>query len=233
MPNTVLYNFPYPALSDAPNGPVQIQALAQAVENKISQMDTTVNSAIVYTNDLASIVGPVAGRVAFLTTSNAFFKYSGTQWLSYNPIAHLYQTSGGTQSIANSTPTAISFNAQIVDDLNGHQNSPNPTRYTPSVSGYYKAWGLIAYPASGAFDILAQFRKNGAVVVGAAPYGGTRTASSGFIAMTAQSQATFSMNGTTDYLELWTNQNSGGALSTFSNGTDQQSVMRIERIGPL
>jgi hypothetical protein len=229
----VLYNFPYPSLSDAPNGPAQIQALAQAVENKIAQMDTTVNSAVVYTNNLATIGAPITDQIAFLTTSNSFFKYNGTSWLSYNPICHLYQTSGGTQSIPNITPTAISFNAEIVDDLNGHQNAPNPTRYTPPVSGYYACWGLIALPATGSYDFLAQFRKNGSLVVGAAPYGGARTFSSGFIAVTAQSSATFPMNGTTDYIELWTNQNSGGSITTFSNGTDQQSAMRITRIGPL
>lgn len=41
MPTTPVYAFPYPALSDSPNGPVQFQALAEAVENKIVTVDAT------------------------------------------------------------------------------------------------------------------------------------------------------------------------------------------------
>ena len=233
MPNTVLYNFPYPALSDAPNGPVQIQALAQAVENKISTMDTIVNSAVIYTSSLGSITSPVVDQIAYLTSSRAFFRWDGSNWLSFNPVCHLYQTSVGTQSLVNITATAITFTGEIVDDLNGHSSAPNPSRYTPPVAGYYECFGTVVLGATGAYDFLAQFRKNGNVVLGAAPYGSTRTFASGFVAVTAQAFATFSMNGTTDYIELWTNQNSGGPISTFSNGTDQQSSMRITRIASL
>lgn len=38
MPNTPIYSFPYPALSDAPNGPSQMQALATAVENTVNTL---------------------------------------------------------------------------------------------------------------------------------------------------------------------------------------------------
>lgn len=233
MPTTVIYNFPYPALGDAPNGPVQIQALAQAVENKIATMDTVINAAVIYTSNLASIISPIVNQIAFLTTSQSFFKWNGATWVSYNPVCHAYQTSVGTQSLVTSTATAITFDGEIVDDISGHSTSVNPSRYTPNVPGYYACWGIVVLPATGAYDFLAQFRKNGNLVVGAAPYGSTRTFASGFTAVTAQAGATLSMNGTTDYIELWTNQNSGGPISTFSNGTDQQSAMRITRIGPL
>ena len=42
MPSTPTYAFPYPALSDSPNGPVEIQALALALETKIILMDAAV-----------------------------------------------------------------------------------------------------------------------------------------------------------------------------------------------
>lgn len=41
MPTTPVYSFPYPSLSDPPNGPAQFQALATAVENKIITIDST------------------------------------------------------------------------------------------------------------------------------------------------------------------------------------------------
>lgn len=41
---TPVYAFPYPELTDPPNGPSQIQALATAVENKFVTVDSTVSS---------------------------------------------------------------------------------------------------------------------------------------------------------------------------------------------
>ncbi|MGV9364531.1 hypothetical protein [Amycolatopsis sp. NPDC003731] len=42
MPNTPVYSLPYPASTDAPNGPAQIQALATAVENKFVSNDAAI-----------------------------------------------------------------------------------------------------------------------------------------------------------------------------------------------
>lgn len=42
MPSTPTYGFPYPALSDPPNGASQIQALATALESKFVTVDGTV-----------------------------------------------------------------------------------------------------------------------------------------------------------------------------------------------
>lgn len=42
MPNTPVYALPYPALSDTPNGPAQIGALATATETAIGGVSTTV-----------------------------------------------------------------------------------------------------------------------------------------------------------------------------------------------
>lgn len=39
MPTTPTYGLPYPALSDAPNGPSQIQALATEVEVELTRVD--------------------------------------------------------------------------------------------------------------------------------------------------------------------------------------------------
>lgn len=38
MPNTPVYSWPYPALSDTPNGPTQMQSLAVAVENTVQSL---------------------------------------------------------------------------------------------------------------------------------------------------------------------------------------------------
>lgn len=144
------------------------------------------------------------------------------------PYVHLYQSSTGTQTIANTTPTAVTFNAEVIDNPAGtgfHSTVSNISRVTPTVAGRYFLVGGVCFPAAGTGSFVAQFRKNGAVVLGAAPYQDKQLYTSSFIALMAQSHATLVANGTTDYFELWTNQNSGGNLTTFSNTTDQHSYL--------
>ncbi len=44
MPSTPTYGLPYPALSDPPNGPAQIQALAEEVETELTRIDATADA---------------------------------------------------------------------------------------------------------------------------------------------------------------------------------------------
>ncbi|MFI5561499.1 hypothetical protein ACIA2T_19650 [Amycolatopsis japonica] len=46
MPSTPTYAFPYPALTDPPNGAAQIQALATQVESKLSITDANVSTVL-------------------------------------------------------------------------------------------------------------------------------------------------------------------------------------------
>lgn len=67
MPTTPTYGIPYPALTESPNGPAQMQALAEEVETEIARVDGDIAG---LTTDLAALdteVGPV------------------TEWASYVP----------------------------------------------------------------------------------------------------------------------------------------------------
>lgn len=44
MPSTTVYNLRYPALSDAPDGPAQIQALAEDVEAELVRVDADITA---------------------------------------------------------------------------------------------------------------------------------------------------------------------------------------------
>jgi len=144
------------------------------------------------------------------------------------PYLHAYQSS--TQSIANTTDTAITMGAEILDTISGHSTVSNTSRYTPNVAGYYRCIGNVAWAGSTAGDRAAQFRLNGSAAATNAPYapmpalnGAAFLGGSSGLAV-----ATFQMNGTTDYIELWGSQNSGGSLSTNVTGTN--SFMIIEWI---
>lgn len=75
MATTANQGLPYPALTDSPNGPTQMQALAQAVETKLVMVfaDAT-------TRD-QKISAPVAGMLAYLTNPGVYVWYNGSSWV--------------------------------------------------------------------------------------------------------------------------------------------------------
>lgn len=62
---TPIYGFAYPGVGDSPNGPAQIQALAEAVESKLALTDASVTA--------------VGTRVAKLEGENAYYKQTAAQ----------------------------------------------------------------------------------------------------------------------------------------------------------
>ena len=104
MAVTPTYNFPYPSLSDPPNGPAQIGALALAVEDELERIDNAILPQIPWVNSLASISNPIAGMVAWLTTTRNFYRYVGSgTWILVGSIggrtvatAGVVQTTAGT-----------------------------------------------------------------------------------------------------------------------------------------
>lgn len=132
------------------------------------------------------------------------------------PTLHMYQTT--TQSLTNAVWAAIAMQAEFLDTVGGHNTGVNPSRYTPNRAGYYQLLGQVAFAVNATGDRGAQFRKNGAQI-DQAPYGVFRAPSSGSFFGAAMASAIVQLNGTTDYIELWGIQTSGGALSTaYSSG---------------
>lgn len=82
MAVTPIYNLPFPILSDPPNGPAQIGALAQAVENELNRIDTAILPTIIYTSNVNTIVNPTLNAVAYDTTRRTFYRYTGAVWAS-------------------------------------------------------------------------------------------------------------------------------------------------------
>ncbi|WP_239404551.1 hypothetical protein [Frankia sp. Cj3] len=74
MPTTPVQALPYPASTDAPNGPVQLQALGLAVEPKLMMVFSTA------TDRDAKITAPTAGMVCWLQTPGCQAFYDGSAW---------------------------------------------------------------------------------------------------------------------------------------------------------
>lgn len=131
-------------------------------------------------------------------------------FLLNKPSAVLYQTTA--QSIPNTGPVALQFNATQSDFYGGHSNSTNNTRYTAQVPGEYwvVANGLLVSASGG--DRSLQIYKNGTGL------------STSFIVDPAASTAYGAMGTLTatlvqmavgDYVEAWIGQNTATALNTY------------------
>jgi hypothetical protein len=138
-------------------------------------------------------------------------------FLANVPIFVAYQS--GAQSIANNTLAALSLDATVIDSYGGHSNTVNNSRYTPTVAGYYLVIGSYGQAANGAGNRFVLIYKNGTRVnLGQAGGAAAGAANTGSI----QSAALVQCNGSTDYIEVWAFQSSGGALNTDPTMTGMQ-----------
>ena len=121
-------------------------------------------------------------------------------------------------SIANNTPTKIQFNSKDFDTANCYDASTN-YRFTPNVAGYYQI-NVQIRDASGVGSgyLGCQLYKNGSV------YKQSQGAVGG-AGLSVNTSVVLYMNGTTDYLEVYGVQNSGGSMNigsgslTYFNGS--------------
>lgn len=88
MPTTPIFAFPYPALTDAPNGAAQIQALAEAVETELNATNADVTAVQTVTNKFAT----------------------GATVQNFQPALANFATTGYTETFTTSnTPAAVAF----------------------------------------------------------------------------------------------------------------------------
>jgi len=82
MPSTPTFSLPYPALTDPPNGPTQMQALALQVEEVMSLRPvSSLPAAGDYTNQLL-----------LSTADNRFYRWTGSAWVKATAHARYVRT---------------------------------------------------------------------------------------------------------------------------------------------
>lgn len=124
------------------------------------------------------------------------------------------RVTGAAQSIANSMPAAITFNATRWD-TNTFFAVANPTRLTFNKAGTYLIGFNVGFAQNGTGERLAWIRLNGTTNIG----GSLRFASNpnGFTVLNGAITWQFNVG---DYIELLVEQSSGGALSVNATGDD-------------
>lgn len=78
MPATPKYALPYPTLDDPPNGPAQLQSLAQATENAIP----TLNAVLTYASASArdAVASPADGTIAYTQDDDMLWARVNGAW---------------------------------------------------------------------------------------------------------------------------------------------------------
>ena len=119
------------------------------------------------------------------------------------------------QTINNATDTKVQINVESFDTDSCFDNSTN-YRFTPTVAGYYQVNGNVIY-AGGTTggNVFARIHKNGSTYV----LGGLGNTGLTGVGASAHVSALVYMNGTTDYLELYTSQ-FFGVSKALQTGSD-------------
>lgn len=140
--------------------------------------------------------------------------YVGTNVGATGPAFSAYGTT--VQTLTTATATKITLSNKSFDTNNNFDATTN-YRFTPTVAGYYLFIGSLAFVNANAFNQVTLY-KNGAFTAVSANGGGT-------VLGVVTVSAILYMNGSTDYVELYGAQYSGGnqntspaSQNTFLNG---------------
>ncbi|SBW18555.1 hypothetical protein FDG2_0716 [Candidatus Protofrankia californiensis] len=123
------------------------------------------------------------------------------------PACHV--TNSAVQSIGNAADTVLTFDTETFDPRGIHSTSSNTGRITPNEQGLWLFAGGPSWAGNATNERVCYVGKNGAN-----PISGANLAA-GNAAIRAFSVIAFaSMNGSSDYVQLYVFQNSGGSLNT-------------------
>jgi hypothetical protein len=118
-----------------------------------------------------------------------------------------------TQSISNATYTKITLGTEEFDTNSNFASS----RFTPTVAGYYLITGSVTIQSAAA-AVITLIYKNGSEAAA-----GTALPATGQFSATATTSAVLYCNGSSDYIELYAYQGSGGSVTIGSGFSTQMT----------
>lgn len=170
----------------------------------MASINATTSSGIVATADnTGQLQLQSAGTTVMTITSTGVTTQVGA------PAFSAYGTA--KQSLANNTLTKINFNTKAFDTATCYDTTNY--RFTPNVAGYYQVNAEIGSTPNASGVIAIYLYKNGSLYSRGAS---TPNSSQG---PDVTLSSLISLNGTTDYIEIYGYQNSGGALSVGSDAS--------------
>lgn len=173
-------------------------------------------------------VDPISNN---LVPANPAYPYSSV----FNPLfaalgvgspAYFSAYPSVNKPLANTTLTKVQLDTKNFDS-NGWFDNVTNFRFTPQLAGKYRIHGQIGLQATTGAGTFAYIFKSGADYVASA--GGASYSGFEWISV----DAIISFNGTTDYVEFFTQINgSGGSLSYVGGVAPQQTYFEGQYIGP-
>jgi len=129
----------------------------------------------------------------------------------------------GNLSLSASTWTKIQLNTEVFDTNNNFDSSTN-YRFTPTVAGYYQINGQASFGATTTYpnNVVVAIYKNGSIYCRS-----QISITSGQVNPQLLTSSVISMNGSTDYLELyvWASGGSGPQIDGGSTLTTMSGSM--------
>ena len=153
---------------------------------------------------LTSATTPLAGTEVLPIVQSGTTKQVSVANLTFGPAFSAY--ANATISMTNSTWTKVTFQVEEFD-TNSNSDSATNYRFTPTVAGYYQISGGTTFQPVGAGNCFLAVYKNGSVFK---YFGVLSHAAINYTQMYGSCLIYF--NGSTDYVELYALQNSGGTL---------------------
>ena len=172
---------------------------------------------------LVTVTTPVAGTPVSSTTFGIPVS-TDVPVLANPPTAKLTNSVG--ISIANNTATALTWDTESWDAAGGHSTVTNPSRYTcqTGYAGKYRVDVVVYYVANATGAREAWFEVNGtSQPAGSSLLPGAAT----IVSVSAFAVVQLAVG---DYVEAFTLQTSGGALSTNNDVPRRQSCFTVQWI---
>ena len=145
---------------------------------------------------------------------NAAF-YDVWNFLLNPPMVKARQTT--VQTLTTGVSTAITFQTEDVDTHGFHSSTTNPSRFKPTIAGYYIGYGGVSFIINLTGRREVRIRKNGGDYISKLD---TNTPTTGNLVEKGVAFGPEFFNGTTDYVEVYAVQTSGGNLNTeIGSGT--------------
>lgn len=155
---------------------------------------------------VSSVLNAIPATAASINQSYLASGVAGT-----GPAFSAYPNS--SQSTTTSVFTKIQLNAELFDTANCFDSTTN-YRFTPNIAGYYQLNGNISFSGSASGYVQISIYKNGTGY-----QQGSIAPNNTAVGGQCSVSAIVYLNGTTDYVELWGWQNSGGSLALLGTGS--------------
>ena len=149
-----------------------------------------------------------AGTTIATVDSTGLTMASGKLLASTGPAFSATRTT--TQTFSDSTFTKLQVNTETFD-TNSNYDSTTNYRFTPTIEGYYQINGNITFAGASAGYVQVAIFKNGGLFIN-----GSGIPNNTSVGGMATASSVIFLNGSTDYVEFYAWQNSGGSLGLLT-----------------